>query len=73
MSGVVAFTTKTTAAIADLTAGHTFRFAKSGAGAASFGERILDSAFAQGGTLLPVVNAEPGGSTCRWPGLRRCA
>ena len=53
---VVTSTTKTTATIADLTAAHRFKFAKSGAGAASLDERILDSAFAQGGTLLPVVN-----------------
>ena len=53
---VVTSATKTTATIADLTAGHTFKFTRSGAGAASFDERILDSAFAQGGTLLPVVN-----------------
>src|SRR5215467_7737688 len=53
---VVTSTTKTTATIADLTAAHRFKFAKSGAGAASFDERILDSAFAQGGTLLPVVD-----------------
>jgi hypothetical protein len=52
---VVTSTTKTTATIADLTAGHTFQFARSGAGGASFDERILDSAFAQGSTL-PVVN-----------------
>ena len=52
---VVTSTTKTTAAIADLTAGHRFKFAKSGAGGTSFDERVLDSAFAQG-TVLPVVN-----------------
>jgi len=48
--------TTTTATIADLTAGHTFSFKKSGKGAASFQELIVDTAVNQGTTQLPVAN-----------------
>jgi hypothetical protein len=42
--------------IADLTAGHTFSFKKSGAGGKSFEELIIDTAVSQGTTQLLVVN-----------------
>jgi len=48
--------TTTIATIADLTAGHTFSFKKSGKGAASFQELIVDTAVNQGTTQLPVAN-----------------
>jgi len=53
---VTASATATTATIADLTAGHTFSFKKSGTGGKSFEELIIDNAVAQGTTQLPVVN-----------------
>jgi hypothetical protein len=48
--------TKTTATIADLTKGHTFTFTKSGKGAASFEELIVDTKVGQGATVFPVAN-----------------
>ena len=48
--------TATAATIADLTAGHTFSFKKSGTGGTSFRELIIDSAVGQGTTQFPVVN-----------------
>jgi hypothetical protein len=53
---VTTSSTATAATIADLTAGHTFSFKKSGTGGTSFEELIIDSAAAQGTTQLPVVN-----------------
>ena len=50
--------TKTTATIAHLTAGHTFRFTKSGTGAAAHQELIIDDSLANSSTgkQLPVAN-----------------
>jgi hypothetical protein len=49
--------TKTTATIADLTAGHTFRFTKSGKGAAALEELIIDDSLVNpSGKQLPVAN-----------------
>jgi hypothetical protein len=53
---VTTSSTATTATIADLTAGHTFSFKKSGAGGKSFEEVIADVSVSQGTTQLPVVN-----------------
>ena len=52
---VVTSSSKTTATIADLTAGHTFKFTKSGTGAASVQERIIDDSLVSGTTQLPVT------------------
>ncbi|MGN6166999.1 MAG: G1 family glutamic endopeptidase [Solirubrobacteraceae bacterium] len=49
--------TKTTATIQDLTAGHTFTLTKSGAGAASLEELLIDDSLVSStGTQLPVAN-----------------
>jgi len=49
--------TKTTATIADLTVGHTFKFTKSGTGGTAIDEAIIDSAlFNSSNQQLPVVN-----------------
>ena len=49
--------TKTTATIADLTAGHTFTFTKSGKGAAALEELIIDDSLVNSsGKQLPVAN-----------------
>jgi hypothetical protein len=53
---VTTSSTATAATIADLTAGHTFSFKKSGTGGTSFEELVIDSAAAKGTTQLPVVN-----------------
>ena len=53
---VTTSSTATAATIADLTAGHTFSFKKSGAGGKSFEEVIADVSVSQGTTQLPVVN-----------------
>jgi len=53
---VTTSSTATAATIADLTAGHTFSFKKSGTGGTSFEELIVDSAAAMGTTQLPVAN-----------------
>lgn len=54
---VVISASKTTATIADLTTGHTFKFTKSGTGGTALDEAIIDSALASStGTQLPVVN-----------------
>lgn len=55
---VVTSATSTKATIADLTAGHTFTFAKSGKGAASLEELIIDDALINRTTnkQLPVAN-----------------
>ena len=53
---VTTSSTATAATIADLTAGHTFSFKKSGTGGTSFEELVVDSAAANGSTQLPVVN-----------------
>ena len=52
---IVTSLSKTTATIADLTAGHTFKFTKSGTGAASVQERIIDDSLVSGSTQLPVT------------------
>ena len=43
------------ATIADLTAGHTFKFTKSGTGAASVQDQIIDDSLVSGSTQLPVT------------------
>jgi len=49
--------TKTTATIADLTAGHTFTFTKSGTGGTAIDEAIIDSSLVNtSNQQLPVVN-----------------
>jgi hypothetical protein len=49
--------TKTTATIADLTAGHTFTFTKSGKGAAALEELVIDDSLVSStGKQLPVAN-----------------
>jgi hypothetical protein len=53
---VVTSSTKTTATIADLTKGHTYKLTKSGKGAASVQEFIATGAVDQGSTQLPVAN-----------------
>lgn len=53
---IVTSSSKTTATIADLTAGHTFKLSKSGTGAASLQERIVDNALLAGTRQLPVTN-----------------
>ena len=52
---VVTSSSKTTATIADLTAGHTFKFTKSGTGAASVQDQIIDDSLVSGSTQLPVT------------------
>ena len=54
---IVSSTTKTTATVKDLTAGHTFTLTKSGAGAAPLQEQIIDDSLAtSSGAQLPVAN-----------------
>lgn len=53
---VVTTATKTTATLADLTKGHTFTLKKSGKGAASFEELIVDTKVSHGTKVLPVAN-----------------
>lgn len=49
--------TKTTATVSDLTVGHTFKLTKSGIGAASLEELIIDDSLVTStGTQLPVAN-----------------
>jgi hypothetical protein len=49
--------TKTTATIADLTVGHTFKFTKSGTGGTAIDEAIIDDSLVNtSGQQLPVVN-----------------
>jgi hypothetical protein len=48
--------TKTTATIADLTAGHTFKFTKSSTGGTTLDEAIIDGAVGTATTQFPVVN-----------------
>jgi hypothetical protein len=49
--------TKTTATIADLTVGHTFKFTKSGTGGTSMDEAIIDDSLVNtSNQQLPVVN-----------------
>jgi hypothetical protein len=49
--------TKTTATIADLTVGHTFKFTKSGTGGTAFDEAIIDDSLVNASNQqLPVVN-----------------
>ena len=52
---IVTSLSKTTATIADLTAGHTFKFTKSGTGAASVQDQIIDDSLVSGSTQLPVT------------------
>jgi len=55
-STIVTSATKTTATVADLTTGHTFKLTKSGTGAASLQELIIDDSLTSGTTQLPVAN-----------------
>jgi hypothetical protein len=55
-STIVTSATTTTATVADLTTGHTFKLTKSGTGAASLQELIIDDSLTSGTTQLPVVN-----------------
>lgn len=56
-STITTSATKTTATVADLTTGHTFKLTKSGLGAASLQELIIDDSLASStGTQLPVAN-----------------
>lgn len=49
-------TTKTTATLADVTTGHAFKLTKSGKGAASIQEQLVDTKVAVSGKVLPIVN-----------------
>jgi hypothetical protein len=53
---VTASSTAMTATIADLTAGHTFKFKKSGSGGTSIEQLIGDTPVAQGTTQLPIAS-----------------
>ena len=53
---VVISASKTTATIADLTTGHTFKFTKSGTGGTAMDEAIIDDALVSSTGQLPVVN-----------------
>jgi hypothetical protein len=56
-STIVTSATKTTATMADLTAGHTFKLTKSGPGAAAIEELVMDdSLVSKTGAQLPVAN-----------------
>ena len=53
---ITSSTTKTTATTKDLTKGHTFTVTKSGKGAASLQELIIDDSLANGSTQVPLAN-----------------
>ena len=57
-STITTSASKTTATVADLTKGHTFKLTKSGKGAAAFREGIIDNALTgtKSGKQLPIAN-----------------